>query len=490
MIQCKLVAAWDTRSKRTYENYNQTCVQFFFVFAVGFVLLFRLVEDEIRPRYLEALEESLNDTAHLLAALVEQQASSVPNTTSLRLVMNDARKREFTARIYQIKKHRVNVKAYVTDAKGTVIYDSEGKAEGQDYSQWNDVNRTLNRKYGVRATRVNKEDPTTGHLYVAAPVYKNGRIIGVITVIKPSDSIAPFVEIAQRKLLLAAGFAGLAVLVLAASSFFWIIRPIRLLTMYVSDLEKRKRVSQPDVGGGEIGELGAAFERMRQELDGKHYVEQYIKTLSHEIKSPLSSIRAGAEILRENPESAQKEQFLANIVSETERIENLARRLLELSSIEGKGAIDRKETLFAHSVIEEAVERCQSLFTRKSQRIEVLCNQAIQIQAERYLIESAFVNLLENASAFSPEGSVITLTATLAGDKFICTIADQGPGIPEYALGRIFERFYSLPRPDSGRKSTGLGLCFVKEIAELHGGSVQLTNGKVGAVSVFEIPAR
>lgn len=382
------------------------------------------------------------------------------------------------------------MKAYVTDANGIVLYDSEGKAEGQDFSQWNDVYRTLRGKYGVRATRAIKEDPTTGHLYVGAPVYKNGKIIGVVTVIKPSDSIAPFVEIAQRKLLLAAAFAGLAVLVLAASSFFWIIRPIRLLTNYVSALELRRRVSPPDVGGGEIGELSLAFERMRKELDGKNYVEQYIKTLSHEIKSPLSSIRAGAEILRENPQSEEKEKFLANIVSETERIENLARRLLELSSIEGKGAIERKETIVAHELLRDTVERCQGLIGRKDQSVQIECDTEIKLEGERFLMESAIVNLIENASAFGPKGSTIAIRAGLEGGFFTCTVSDEGPGIPEYALARVFERFYSLPRPDSGRKSTGLGLCFVREIAELHGGNVRLVNGKVGTISILEIPVK
>ncbi|HMX58086.1 MAG TPA: cache domain-containing protein, partial [Leptospiraceae bacterium] len=189
----------------------------------------------------------------------------------------------FKAKIYALKKDKINVSVYVTDGRGIVIYDSEGKSTGQDFSSWNDVRRTLRGEYGVRATRIKKDDPMTGSLYVAAPVRHDGQIVGVVTVVKPNDSIQPFVRIAERKLLQGAGFAVIAMTLLTLATFFWVTRPLRILTQYIVSVRKHGRLSPPDVGAGEIGELAREFENLRQELEGKSYVEQYVKTMTHEI---------------------------------------------------------------------------------------------------------------------------------------------------------------------------------------------------------------
>ena len=93
-----------------------------------------------------------------------------------------------------------------------------------------------------------------------------------------------------------------------------------------------------------------------------------------------------------------------------------------------------------------------------------------------FLIEQALVNLIENAISFSPANANIIITVTALEHKMEICIEDEGSGIPEYAKAHIFERFYSLPRSGEKQKSTGLGLCFVKEIARLHGGSIELQN--------------
>ena len=99
------------------------------------------------------------------------------------------------------------------------------------------------------------------------------------------------------------------------------------------------------------------------------------------------------------------------------------------------------------------------------------------------------VNLIDNAADFSPPGSELEMRVERDGDLLRITVADRGPGVPDYALPRVFERFYSLSRPDGGSRSSGLGLCFVAEVAALHGGSAGLRNREGGgAVATLEIP--
>ncbi len=113
-----------------------------------------------------------------------------------------------------------------------------------------------------------------------------------------------------------------------------------------------------------------------------------------------------------------------------------------------------------------------------------------KIIGETFLLRQAFSNLLDNAIDFSPENGVIDLALETVRGQHIFSVKDCGPGIPDYALPRIFERFYSLARPSTQSKSTGLGLPFVREVALLHGGSVTLENApQGGALAKLTLPA-
>jgi len=109
---------------------------------------------------------------------------------------------------------------------------------------------------------------------------------------------------------------------------------------------------------------------------------------------------------------------------------------------------------------------------------------------DAFLLRQAIDNLVENASDFAPADSAIEIEAGIDGGQVAIRVADRGPGIPDYARERVFERFYSLPRPDGGNRSSGLGLCFVAEVADLHGGSATLDNRDGGgAIATLRIPS-
>jgi two-component system sensor histidine kinase CreC len=104
------------------------------------------------------------------------------------------------------------------------------------------------------------------------------------------------------------------------------------------------------------------------------------------------------------------------------------------------------------------------------------------MKGERFLLAQAVGNLVQNALEFSPPESVVTVAVARDGTTLLVTIEDSGPGVPVFALDKVFDRFYSLPRPDTGRKSSGLGLSIVREIAALHGGEIILENRVSGGV--------
>ena len=130
-------------------------------------------------------------------------------------------------------------------------------------------------------------------------------------------------------------------------------------------------------------------------------------------------------------------------------------------------------TQISHLAEKAALRQVQLQFTE---------NATIQLQAEAFLLGQAIYNCLENALDFSPENSVININISQQENQAIIRIQDQGAGIPDYAIDKIFDKFYSLPRPASGQKSTGLGLNFVQEVVKLHGGKITLSNHAEGGV--------
>jgi two-component system sensor histidine kinase CreC len=353
---------------------------------------------------------------------------------------------------------------------------------------------TLRGGYGARTTRTDPKVPTSSVLYVAAPIRApGGAIAGVVTVSKPSNSINLFVQAARGKIMLAGLVAAFAVALAGMVLSALVTHPVQRLTEYARAVRDGRPMPPPALGRSEIGEMGRAFEEMREALEGKKYVEQYVHTLTHELKSPISSVRGAAELLQEDMPPERRAGFLANIRSETDRMQSLVDRMLDLSGLESRRGLLEIERVEVTSLAEEARIRLGAALARKDLRWEAEVAPGLAVPGERFLLQQALLNLVENAISFSPRGGAILLRAARAdGPKPTARIEvlDEGPGLPDYAGDRVFEKFYSLQRPDTGRKSSGLGLTIVQEITRLHQGAIRLENRPEGGLrAAWDLPA-
>ena len=466
-------------------------IAFLILVGLGFYILVDWIIDDLRPRYLETMEESMIDTATILSTFVEQEVNG--NTISvenLRSAFDSARRKTFSAMIYQVAKTRINIRVYVTDGNGIVVFDSDnGKAEGENYAQWNDVALTMRGEYGARTTRADPNDARSSVLCVASPIRKNENIIGVLTVCKPADSVTLFLNTARKKIVFAGLISALAVVFLGVIISLWITSPIQQLTNHAEAIRDGKRAAAPQLGHSEIGELGHAFEEMRDALEGKQYVENYVQTLTHEMKSPLSAIRGAAELLGEEMPADQRAHFLNNIRAESGRIQDLVDRLLQLSAIEKRKGLRDVETIDLTALAREVVESLNPLLSAKQILVAIQKDNPMTIKGERFLVRQSIANLLQNAVDFSPEGSEIAVSIRPVDKTIELAVSNNGPGVPDYGLSRAFDRFYSLRRPDTGKKSSGLGLTFVREVASLHGGQARLENSAAGgATATLTLP--
>ncbi len=452
---------------------------------------------DLDPRYRESTEESLVETSQLMATLIEQDVrDGVLDTTRVEALFKSAYAREFEAQIFGINKTKVELRSYVTDNKGIVVFDSTGQSVGKDFSKWRDVRLTLQGEYGARTTPDIPGDNASSVMYMAAPIRlaSSGEIIGSVTVGKPVQSFGQFVAAARSRTLYAGLLSVLAVLVLVVTVSVWLVRPFGLIADYVRYAKAQQGFHPGRLLRRAWDLLRAAYDEMRDALAGRNYVADYVQTLTHEVKSPLSAIRGAAELLQEPMEEAQRQRFLSNIQRETQRIQEMVDRMMELTALETRRVLDSAEALALLPVLEDLAHTAQSVAKQRHIRITVEAQEDATVEADPFLLRRAVSNLLDNALDFSPEGGEIELGLQVQGSWVCITVRDQGPGIPTYAQDKVFEKFYSLARPHSKKKSTGLGLSFVKEIASLHRGRVELGNRPetegTGASAVLWLPRR
>lgn len=464
-------------------------VYFLFVGLAGWFVLGTVME-EIRPGVRQSTEETLVDTANLLAEILRDEVRDGTLTQNrLPERLRNYGQRQPQAQIWGVAKSAVNHRIYVTDERGIVLLDSSGQALGQDYSRWNDVYLTLRGQYGARSTPEDAQDPDSTVMYVAAPIRDGERIIGVVSVAKPNRTLQPYIERSQRRLAwLGGGLLGLGLLIGALLSW-WLSASLRRLTRYARAVSAGQRAELPQLSGGELAQLAAAMEKMRTELEGKAYVERYVHTLTHELKSPLAAIRGAAELLEGEMPAAQRQRFVANIASEGQRLEQLIERLLNLAQVEQRQGLEEQVPVALHALVEELAQSQAARIAAAALTVENRIPVELSVRGERFLLRQALANLLDNALDFAPPGGWLRFAAARQGSQVELRLFNQGPAIPDYALARLTERFYSLPRPASGRKSTGLGLNFVQEVATLHGGALALGNVAGGVEACLTLPS-
>ncbi len=218
---------------------------------------------------------------------------------------------------------------------------------------------------------------------------------------------------------------------------------------------------------------------------------EFVANVSHELRTPLTSIKGFVEALYEGaldePENARR--FMEIIYRQTNRLISILEDLLTLSRLEREGELDevefRKENL--KSILENAEQICMYNAEKKNIRLRLKCPSNLVVRMNSPLIEEAMINLIDNAIKYSPENMNIDILAEKKDKHVVICVKDEGAGIPDEHLSRIFERFYRVDKARSRKLGgTGLGLAIVKHIAQVHGGHVDVQS-EMGRGSCFSI---
>lgn len=347
-----------------------------------------------------------------------------------------------------------------------------------------------------------REDDATGALmlFAAAPIQQGSQVLGVVQMSQPLDEALA----GARDLLFSVTLAALAALALFVALAAWLarqlVRPVRnmeaaALAAAAGDLTQRVPVQTAD----ELGALATAFNHMIDEVRAMLERQRaFVANASHELRTPLTNIKLRAEAVRSlgADEPALAARFVAELESETDRMTRIANDLLELSQIEnGARAATPPQAVDLTESLREAAAIMRMRVEQAGLTLQVAVPTTLpQVTVHAEEIVEAVINLLDNATKYTPAGGEVTLAAAGTDSHLEVRVADNGPGIPAEDLPHIFDRFYRVDKVRSRQRGqlpgmgsgAGLGLSITKALVEQNGGAIEALPQPTGGM-VFTI---
>lgn len=405
----------------------------------------------VRASFLETLEANLRSHAESISALMESHMDEVALTPA-------ARRRIFGEMVRLSE--QLNARLCLVNWRGDVLEDSapDGRTNVRDLPE---VYEALNGRYG-RSVR-------DGRLFVAVPMRAKGQLVGAVYASRPLGELAQLLEELRQRLLVAAGWAALCSLLLSVALGRFLTLPLGRLAQGVErisqgDYSHRLELSRRD----ELGALGRDIDQMAGRLEEhRRVLMQFVSDASHELKTPIASLRALAEALSDGglEDAEVGPRFVGLISEEVARMERLVQDLLTLQRSEL-----RRSSFRLRELVEEL-------------GVEVEVEPGLVVWADRLRLRQVLTNLVANAWAAG--ATRVTVGAEVGDVGVVVRVADDGRGIPAEARERVFERFYRVEQ-DRARDGggSGLGLAICRQLVEAHGGEIGVES-RVGEGSVF-----
>lgn len=324
-------------------------------------------------------------------------------------------------------------------------------------------------------------------VFTALPVLDENRVAGVVLLSRTPRTLADALYGKRWHLTALAAVLLGSVGGLAALGTFAISRPLRAVTNQAKRTAQGERGAISPVVGPtvrEVAELSEALGRMAATLEDRaDYIRSFAAHVSHEFKTPLTTIRGAVELLREHLDTmsrADRERFLGNLHAEAERLARLVSRLLDLARADVMRGADRGKV------------RPSALLARLADRyrgdglnLDAAAIEDLTVAMGEEALELVLINLIDNARQHAGPQSHVTISLRREGDTAVLTVSDDGPGVSAANAPRIFAPFFTTARKQGG---TGLGLSIVHSLVNVHGGTITLLPSAHGAAFEIRLP--
>ena len=238
----------------------------------------------------------------------------------------------------------------------------------------------------------------------------------------------------------------------------------------------------------EFGKLARAFDQMADRIQTLLEAERrLLADISHELRSPLARLSVATELL---DDADEREAARAQILRETERLNQLIGGLLEVTRAEGDASTVRRVMVDFHPLMQEIVHDCSFEARERNVEIHIQGETDLPVEGDTELLRRATENVLRNALRFAPAGSAVNVYCHRDETALLVAVRDFGPGVPDETLERIFDPFYRVEDDRNRRQGgSGLGLSIARRAVDLHGGSIHARNANPGLLVEICLPA-
>lgn len=355
-----------------------------------------------------------------------------------------------------------------------------------------EITEALRKVLQGESIRIRSSEGQAPTFTVGVPFEQNGYVRGAVFI----QTRAQEIESGLDRILLTVILLTLGVLVLSGIAVFLFVRsalrPLHRMTEAAGNIAEGDfsvRVDEKQ-GGRELKEVSRAFNTMTQKLEGvEEGRREFVSNVSHELRSPITSIRGFAEGMADGVIPAEEHpKYLRLVADESKRLSGLVNDLLALSRLERDDAKPELSVFDINEMLRRAIIRRMTDLEEK--KIEIACEPETDpcyVRADRDRIEQVVINLLDNAIKFTGDEGKITLSSRVRGEKAEVTVRDNGIGVAEEDREKIFDRFFTADRAHTSGKGTGLGLSICRRIMEMHGQSLRLLDTDVGAAFRFTL---
>tara|TARA_Y100000590_G_scaffold120799_1_gene138258 strand:- start:226 stop:1248 length:1023 start_codon:yes stop_codon:yes gene_type:complete len=309
---------------------------------------------------------------------------------------------------------------------------------------------------------------------------------GYIVVSEIANDILIAVDERKNFILRTVFLVALVILIFSVFLNKYILKPIRSLVLYTKAIkEKDVKIDKHEkylLRKDEVGQLSRSLNEMTEDLYKRiNLAETFSSDLAHEIRNPLTSLKGASEVLDNTTENEKRKKLIKVISHDVERIERLITDYSQMLKDEAALSREKMVKIDLSSVINSVVEDFNSDLLNSNKKIKIIVNNSnlnghkLNVLGVESKLEQIVANLLDNAISFSPNNSKISINCDIKKANAQLIVEDEGPGFKEKNINKIFNRFYSN-RPEKFGEHSGLGLNIVKNIIELHGGSILASN--------------
>ena len=375
----------------------------------------------------------------------------------------------------------------VTDETGRVLYDTRetGSAVGE-YAFYTEIVQALLGSDVFTSTYQNGAFRSRA----SSPVLYQSQVIGAVYAYEYDTEQAALLEGLQANLLQLSAMIGVAVLVLSVVLSRVLTRKIGQLLTAIRQVREGAYSHRAEIAGhDEIAQIGQEFNSLTDRLQTTENARRrFVSDASHELKTPLAAIRLLSDSIlqTEHMDPATTREFVADIGAEAERLSRITEDLLRLTRLDS-GVLEKPVEVEVLPVLEQVMRMMSLVAQEKQVELTYTAEPGCTVLATPDELHQVIYNLTDNAVKYTGAGGAVQVALSRREENVILTVADNGTGIPEEDLPRIFERFYRVDKARSrAAGGTGLGLSIVSNTVKRRGGTVEAANRPEGG-SVFTV---